>query len=55
MNPMWEIKQPQAPEALELYIYGDVEVDISIGTLFLILRAKIPPKNSGKSWPSTRM
>ena len=25
MNPMWEIKQPQAPEALELYIYGDVE------------------------------
>ena len=25
MKPMWEIKQPQLTETLELYIYGDVE------------------------------
>ena len=49
MKPMWEIKQPQLTETLELYIYGDVEAGYFDWAPLLILRAKIPPKNSGKS------
>lgn len=49
MKPMWEIKQPQLTETLELYIYGDVEAGYFDWGTSSYTESENSAKNSGKS------